>query len=147
MLDIAALAYSKVGIAQIDATIICFTNKYNFNLLRPVTYIKQTIDPGWATLIPTPNHPEFPSAHSTIGSAVTSMLTDVFGNNFQITLHTYDYIPLPSRSYNSFEELNTEMANSRVFGGIHYQLTCDKSSVQGKKVAQNILSTVHFLKE
>ena len=147
MLDVAALAYAKIGIAQIDATIICFTNKYNFNLVRPVTYIQQNINPAWATLIPTPNHPEFPSGHATINAAVTTMLANVFGDNFQLTLHTYDYMSLPPRSFNSFEEMSIEMANSRVFGGIHYQATCDKSRVQGKKVSQNILATVHFLKE
>jgi hypothetical protein len=147
MLDVAALAYAKIGIAQIDATIITFTNKYIFNLVRPVTYIKQHIDPNWSTLFPTPNHPEFPSAHATIGSAVTTMLTDVFGPNFQLTLHTYDYMNLPPRSYNSFEEMGIEMSNSRVYGGIHYQATCDKSRVQGIKVAENILGTVKFLKE
>ncbi len=145
-LDIAALAYAKVGLGQHDATIICFINKYKFNLVRPVTYIKSVIDPNWNPFIPTPNHPEFPSGHATINSSVMKMLSNVFGAHFQITLHTYDYLNLPSRSYNSFEEMSEEMSNSRVFGGIHYQVTCDKSRVQGKKVAQNILRQVDFIK-
>jgi hypothetical protein len=102
--------------------------------------------PEWQTLIPTPNHPEFPSAHAVNSSAVAEMLTDVFGDNFQFTLHTYDYLGLPARSYNSFYEMSKEMSDSRVFGGIHYQASCDKGIVQGKKVAQNILSTVKFKK-
>ena len=149
MLDIAALAYVKVGLGQHDATMICFTNKYNlnFNLVRPVTYIRNVMGhTTWNTYIPTPNHPEFPSGHATINAAVMEMLTNVFGDNFQLTLHTYDYLPLPPRSFNSFEEMGLEMANSRVFGGIHYQATCDKSRVQGKKVGTNILNTVDFKK-
>jgi hypothetical protein len=145
-LEIAALAYAKVGLGQYDATMICFTDKYNFNLVRPVTYIKSIIDPAWNPLIPTPNHPEFPSGHATINSSVMKMLADVFGVDFQITLHTYDYLNLPPRSYNSFEEMSKEMSDSRVFGGIHYQATCDKSRVQGRKVAQNILKKVDFKK-
>ena len=147
MLDIAALAYAKLGIAQSDAGIICFTNKYNFNLVRPVTYINQYIDPAWTTFIAVPNHPEFPSGHATINSAATTMLANVFGRNFQITLHTYDYLGFPPRSYNSWDEMSIEMSNSRVFGGLHYQATCDKSRVQGKKIAQNILSKLKFLKD
>ena len=146
MLDIAALAYAKIGIAQCDAGIICFTDKYIFNLVRPVTYIKQHIDAAWTTFIAVPNHPEFPSGHATINSAATTMLADVFGDNFQLTLHTYDYLGYPPRSYNSWEEMSLEMSNSRVFGGLHYQATQDKSRVQGKKVAQNILNTVNFKK-
>ena len=146
-LDIAALAYAKVGLGQHEATMICFTNKYNYLLVRPVTYINNVIDPDWNTFIPTPNHPEFPSGHATINSAVMEMLTNMFGDNFHITLHTYDYLGLPARSYNSFEEMSKEMADSRVFGGIHYQATCDKSRKQGKKVGQNILRRIEFLKD
>jgi hypothetical protein len=145
-LDEAALAYAKVGIGHHDATIICFTNKYVFNLVRPVTYIKNEIDDNWNTLIPTPNHPEFPSAHATISAAVMEMLTNAFGDNFQITLHTYDYLNLPPRSFDSFYEMGKEMADSRVYGGIHYQATCDKSSVQGRQVSLNILNTINFKK-
>jgi hypothetical protein len=146
MLDVAALAYAKLGIAQSDATIICFTDKYTFNLVRPVTYIKQYIDPAWTTFIAVPNHPEFPSGHATINSAATTMLANMFGANFQLTLHTYDYLGYPPRSYNSWEEMSIEMSDSRVFGGLHYQATQDKSRVQGKKIAQNILNTVDFKK-
>ena len=146
-LDVAALAYVKVGLGQYDVSVICFTNKYSYNLVRPITYIQNEMGhPEWQTLIPTPNHPEFPSAHAVNSSAVAEMLTDVFGDNFQFTLHTYDYLGLPARSYNSFYEMSKEMSDSRVFGGIHYQASCDKGIVQGKKVAQNILSTVKFKK-
>ena len=146
-LDVAALAYVKVGLGQHDVTMICFVNKYSYNLLRPITYIQNEMGHStWSPLIPTPNHPEFPSAHAVNSAAVAVMLTDVFGDNFQFTLHTYDYLGLPARSYNSFYEMSKEMSDSRVFGGIHYQASCDKSIVQGKKVAQNILSKVKFLK-
>jgi hypothetical protein len=148
MLDVAALAYAKVGIAQIDATIICFTNKYQFNLIRPITYINLYIDPehDWTTQIPTPNHPEFPSGHATINSAVFDMLTNVFGDNFQLTLHTYDYLGYPPRPYNSFEEMSIELSDSRVWAGLHYQDTQDKSRVCGKKVAANVLAKIKFKK-
>jgi membrane-associated phospholipid phosphatase len=146
-LGVAALAYAKLGIAQSDATIICFTDKYIFNLVRPVTYINQYIDPAWTTFIAVPNHPEFPSGHATINSAATTMLANVFGPNFQLTLHTYDYLGYPPRSYNSWTQMSIEMSNSRVFGGLHYQATCDKSRVQGKKVAQNVLNKLKFLKD
>jgi hypothetical protein len=146
-LDVAALAYVKVGLGQHDASTICFVNKYSYNLVRPVTYIQNEMGhPEWQTLIPTPNHPEFPSAHAVNSAAVVEMLTDVFGDNFQFTLHTYDYLGRPARSYNSFYEMGKEMADSRVFGGIHYQASCDKGIVQGRRVAQNILSTVKFKK-
>lgn len=51
MLDVAALAYSKTGIASFDATTICFVNKYTYNLERPITYIRRVMGlPGWNAL-------------------------------------------------------------------------------------------------
>ena len=147
-LDVAALTYAKVGIAAHDASTICFVNKYTYNLVRPINYIRNVMGYGsWNAQFNTPGHPEFPSAHAVFGTAVATMLTDVLGDNFQFTLHTYDYLNLPARSYNSFFEMSREMADSRVFAGIHYQASCDKGRWLGEKVARNVLSKVKFLKE
>ena len=147
-LDVAALVYAKTGIASHDAGTICFINKYNYNLLRPITYIRNVMGhTTWSALFNTPGHPEFPSAHAVNGTAIATMLTDVLGENFHFTLNTYDYLGLPARSYNSFFEMSKEMSDSRVFGGIHYQASCDKGQWLGHKVSQNILSKVKFLKD
>lgn len=146
-LDMAALAYAKVGIAQHDATIVLFVNKYIFNVMRPITYIRLYINPAWNTYIPTPNHPEFPSGHATITGGALTMMSNVFGEKFPMTLHTYDYLNYPSRSYSTFTQMGLDIANSRIYGGLHYRLTCERSIAQGKKVSQNILSTLKFLKE
>jgi hypothetical protein len=146
-LDMAALTYVKVGLGIHEATIVLFTNKYQFNLIRPVTYIRTYINPNWSTYIPTPNHPEFPSGHSTTGGAALTMMSKIFGEDFHITLHTYDYLNYPSRSYTSFTQLSNEISDSRFYGGLHYRATLEKSTEQGKKVAQNILNKVKFLKE
>jgi hypothetical protein len=147
-LDVAALSYVKVGLSQHDATIILFTNKYTYNLVRPVTYIQNVMGhPTWQTVIPTPNHPEFPSGHTVTNGAVIVMLNDMFGKHFHFTLHTYDYLGFPARSYNSFDEMGQEVSDSRILGGLHYQATLDKSRLQGKKVGQNILREIEFLKD
>jgi hypothetical protein len=146
-LDVAALAYAKIGIAAFDASTICFVNKYIYNLVRPINYIRNVMGySSWNALFNTPGHPEFPSAHAVFSAAVATMLTDVIGDNFKFTLHTYDYLGLPARDYNSFNAMAKEMADSRVFGGIHYQASCDKGSLLGKKVALNILKQVKFKK-
>ena len=146
-LDMAALAYVKVGLAHHDATIVLLTDKYIFNLIRPVTYIRNYIDPNWSTYTPTPNHPEFPSGHSTTGGAALTMMSNIFGEDFHFTLHTYDYLNYPPRSYASFSQMMSDISLSRFYGGLHYIPTLDKSEAQGAKVAQNILNTIKFLKE
>jgi len=147
-LDAAALAYAKLGLGTYDAIMLGFVKKYQVNLVRPITYIRNVMGyTTWNALFATPGHPEFPAAHAVNGGVVSAMLTDVLGENFNLTLNHYSYIGLPARHYNSFDELGQEMGNSRPFGGIHYQASCDKGFWLGKKVSQNILSKVKFLKE
>jgi len=148
MLDEAALAYAKTGIASFDALTICFVNKYAYNQVRPINYIRNIMGyTTWNALFNTPGHPEFPSAHAVNASAIATTLTDVLGTNFHFTINSYAYLGLPDRSYDSFYEMAKEMADSRVFAGIHYQASCDKGLQLGENVAQNILSKVNFLKE
>ena len=147
-LDVAALAYAKLGIGAYEALAFAFINKYTYNLVRPITYIRAVMGhTSWNALFNTPGHPEFPAAHATSGGVVATILTDVFGENFSFTLNHYQYIGLPARNYQSFEELGLEMGNSRVFAGIHYQPSVDKGLMMSKKVCNNILSKLKFLKE
>ncbi len=146
-LDVSALAYAKMGIGAYEALTLCFINKYTYNLVRPITYIRNVMGhTTWSALFNTPGHPEFPAAHATSGGMVATMLTNVFGENFSFTLNHYDYLGLPARNYQSFENLGIEMGNSRVFGGIHYQPSVDKGFTMSKKVCSNILSKLKFKK-
>ena len=151
-----ALAYCGIalyeavepGMGSNDAGTIGFIKKYQVNLVRPITYIRNVMGhTSWNALFNTPGHPEFPSAHALNGGVISVMLTDVLGENFELTLDHYNYLGLPARHYASFDALGKEMGDSRVFGGIHYQASCDKGFWLGKKVSQNILSKVKFLKE
>lgn len=144
-LETGVIVYAKSGIAFHDAIIICFTQKYTVNLVRPITYIRDVMGfTTWNALFNTPGHPEFPSAHAVNAAANAVMYSDVFGKEFHFTLHTYDYLGLPSRSYNSFNDMAKEMADSRVFAGIHYQESCDKGRWLGETISRKILGKINF---
>jgi hypothetical protein len=119
-LAVAAEVYAKAGIAERDATIICFTSKYKYNLIRPVTYIRRFIDPNWMPFITTPPHPEYPAAHAFITGSVMQAVTEVLGDNLAITDHTYDFRGWAPRSYSSLFNAGEEAGISRLYGGIHY---------------------------
>ena len=152
-LDIAALAFAKSGIAVNDAFVVGFIAKYTFNLLRPITYIKNSLGhPTWSPLFATPNHPEFPSAHSFHAGGFLTGLADVFGENFEFTDNTYANLSttlgtLHPLTFHSFTELKKAIGDSRVYAGIHYAPSCAKGIQLGEKVAQNVLNTLKFLKE
>jgi hypothetical protein len=118
-------AYAKAGIAIWDATIVCWRSKFEYNQIRPVSYIQQHIDITWLPFIVTPAHPEYPAAHAFITSAIMEVISSVFGKNYSFTDHTYDFLSYPARSYSSFEDAALECGESRVYGGIHYQPSVD----------------------
>jgi len=146
-LDFYALAHAKTGIAFAEAMINCWKIKYTVLQDRPTRYIRDVLGhTTWSPLISTPAHPEFPSAHSQMAGAVTAVLTNLLGDNYHFTLHTYDYMGMAPRSYNSFSEMASEVGRARVYAGIHYTYSCVEGRKQGEKIAANILSILKFKK-
>ncbi len=140
-LDKAAEAYALTGSALNDALIACFAAKYQYNLIRPITYIRDVMgQSGWNTQIGTPPHPEYPSAHASLSAAAAEILQQLFGNTGTITDHTYDYLGLAPRTYASFTAIGEEAGISRLYAGIHYPQSIDAGLSQGRIVAANILS-------
>jgi membrane-associated phospholipid phosphatase len=139
-LDKAAIAYALTGACFNDAAISAFKTKYIYNLVRPITYIRSVLGfPTWNSLLTTPNHPEYPSAHSVVSTATAGAFTMVFGDIGSFTDHTWDYLGFAPRTYSSFQAIGQDAGNSRVFAGIHYQPSVDTGFIQGEKVAANIL--------
>lgn len=134
----AAEAYAKAGIAERDATIICFRSKYKYNLLRPVTYIRKLIDPNWLSFIPTPPHPEYPAAHAQVTGAVMQAAARVLGNNVAFIDHSYDFRGYPSRSYKSLFAAGEDAGISRLYGGIHYLPSINIGLAQAKEIGNRI---------
>lgn len=138
-LDKAALAYALTGSAINDALISCWKAKYHYNLVRPITYIRDKMgNSGWTSFLGTPPHPEYPSAHTVLSFAGGAMLEKLFGNVGSFTDHTYDYLGFAPRTYSSFFSIAQEAGQSRFYAGIHYQPSIDAGVIQGKKIASNI---------
>ena len=144
-LDKAAITFAKVGIGSFEALTLTFIQKYNFLVMRPISYFKNSLgNPNFTTLYPTPPYPEYPAGHPTNGGMLAVMLASEFGSNFSFDVNYYAYLNQSPRHYNSFEELAQEMAIARVYAGIHYKPAVNAGVALGKKVAQNILQAVKF---
>lgn len=143
----AAEGYARVGLAVADAFIGCWQTKYTDNLLRPVTYIQDVIDPTWLPLLVTPNFPSYISGHSTQSGAAATVLTDMFGVvAFTDTLFADRGLvpPQAPRTFTSFEEAAEEAAISRLYAGIHYPFDNNNGLAQGRCIGQIILDRIAF---
>src|SRR6266540_723195 len=137
-LEAAAEAYARVGIALGDSFIACWQTKYQYNLLRPITYIHNVIgDSGWTTPVVTPPFPEYPSGHSVQSSATAQVMTDMFGE-VAFTDNTHASLGYAPRTFISFFAFAEEAAISRLYGGIHYRAAIERGLEQGQCIGQRV---------
>jgi PAP2 superfamily len=147
-LDFFALAQAQAGLALYESMINCWKIKYEVLLDRPIRYIRNVLGhTTWNPVFTTPGHPDFPSGHSQNGGAFALVMTQLLGDNYSFTLHTYDNLGMAPRHYTSFNDLAEEVGRSRVYAGIHYTYSCVEGKKQGEKIAGNILNTLKFKKD
>ncbi len=127
----AADALMRVGVAVADGFIGCWAVKYDYDLIRPVNYIKAVIDPKWEPLLITPPFPEYPSGHSSQSGAAAAVLTAIFGANFAFGDPTHEEDGIAARHFDSFKAAAEEAAMSRLYGGIHFRAAAERGLEQG----------------
>ena len=129
---------TRVGVAEADAFIGCWQTKYQYDLLRPVTYIRRTMDPRWESTLTTPPFPEYPSGHSTQSGAAAAVLTQFFGETFAFEDTTGARDGLAARKFASFQAAADEAALSRLYGGIHFRAAIERGLEQGKCIGKAV---------
>jgi membrane-associated phospholipid phosphatase len=127
---------ARMGVALSDAFVGCWNAKYKYNLIRPITYIKKTIDPKWEPVLNTPPFPEYPSGHSTVSGAMDALLTAFFGDNLAFEDRTGSPDGRNPRTFASFHEAAEEAGISRLYGGIHFHSAIVDGLDQGRCIAR-----------
>jgi hypothetical protein len=132
--------------AMDNALIAVFDAKYHYGFWRPVTAIRNgdrddnaatEVESSWAPLIDNPGHPEYPSAHSILAATVGELIKAEVGDARMPELATSS----PSangetRRWSSADAFMSEVANARIWEGIHYRFSVDAGLAMGKKIAQ-----------
>lgn len=129
---------ARMGLAMADAFVGCWHEKFKYNLVRPVTYIRRAIDPKWEPLLITPPFPEYPSGHSTVSGAMDAVLTGFFGEDYAFEDRTGSPDGRNPRHFKSFHEAAEEAGISRLFGGIHYRSAIVDGLVQGRCIGEQV---------
>jgi hypothetical protein len=132
-----------------DGLIACFDAKYHYAFWRPITAIRAgdtdgndaTVEnPTWSPLLPvTPNHPEYPSAHSCLTPAAGRVIARFLGTQ-QIDFTVPSLTGLGDRHYATPEDLEYDVANARIWGGIHFRSAVEDGAEIAKKTANYVLA-------
>jgi hypothetical protein len=115
-------------IVPVDAGIACFDSKYHYLFWRPITAIRNggtEADPNWSPLVTTPNHPEYPSQHGCVTSALAQVLAHALGtDSIDVTILGAQggaSTLTTSRHFATVQELDSQIVNARVWIGFHYR--------------------------
>ena len=129
-----ATIFALTSSAILDGFISCWDEKYHSLMVRPITVIRENIEPEWSSLLQTPPFPEYTSGHSVITAAAATVLTKLVGENVAFHDTTeLEYLGL-QRSFNSIQQAADEAGMSRLYGGIHYRSSIEEGKKQGQQV-------------
>ena len=142
----ASQTFSAVGMAVADAFVNCWKTKYHYNAERPFSFIFYNMSTLWDLYWPEPPFPAFYSGHAGQASSAATVLTDLYGENFEFTDQAHLGRPMDMerlveykpRKFNSFFEAAEESALSRLYGGIHTRHDNEIGLIEGKKIGKNI---------
>jgi len=134
----AARTMVLTAAAQADAFVSSWGYKYQYNLIRPRTYIRRLMDSTWEPLIPTPPFPEYPSGHSTQSAAAATVLTALIGN-VPFEDSTAISIGHNVRHFDSFNAAADEAGISRIYGGIHFPTGNTGGKALGRCIGDKVI--------
>ena len=141
-----ARMFAAVAQAMDDAMIGVFDAKYHYNFWRPATAIRNGDMDGneatqreasWSSFVDAPMHPEYPSAHSILAAAVGAVLKAEMGKSAMPALTTTSPTAKgAARRWTNADEFTREVADSRIYAGIHYRTSTDVGIAMGKQIGE-----------
>jgi PAP2 superfamily len=144
-----------VAQAMDDALIAVFDAKYHYNFWRPITAIRNgdtygngatERDASWVPFIDTPMHPEYPCAHCITAATVAAILEAEIGTGtvpkFSTTSAT---APGVVRSWTRIGDFVQEVANARIYDGVHYRNSTEVGIAMGQKIGE--LAAAKYLRQ
>jgi hypothetical protein len=129
-----------------DALIAVWDAKFHYALWRPITAIRNgdidgndatDRDAGWLPFIETPMHPEYPCAHCIVSAAIGAVLQAEIGSGTMPMLSgTSPTLPGVTHTWSSIADFTREVANARIYDGVHYRNSTEVGSAMGRKIGE-----------
>jgi hypothetical protein len=124
--DLDALSTARVlavlNIALADASIAAWRVKFTYWTQRPVTAIRERLDPEWLPHLLTPAFPSYVSGHAVLSGAAAEVLAAFFPEASQ---------PLQAAA--------EEAALSRLYAGIHFRSDSEEGLRLGRRIGRLVL--------
>ena len=146
-----ARTFALLNATMADATRAGWREKYTHVFWRAITANEFAAEDGntaterldgWNTVFATPNHPDYPSGHATLGGAAATALASVFGDALTFSMTTIDpSATVKTRTYTSLSAAGSESGDSRVYGGVHFRSAGVDGETLGRAIGAAIAAT------
>jgi hypothetical protein len=147
-----ARLFALLNMAMCDGSIATFEAKYFYHFWRPITAIhagdvdgnKRTqADPLFQSFLPSPPYPAYPSGHGGLSNAGRCMLERLLGRG-RISITLSNPVVGVTLNYTRFRQITDDIADARLFAGIHFRFDQEAAEVLGREVAHYIHT--HYLR-
>lgn len=136
--------YLLLTLSTRDTFIAVWWTKYNWNLQRPVSYIRRVLkQPNWNSPVPTPPYPDYVSGTSANAGSSSEILTSLFGTRSFTDAQHRDK-GFATQTFSSFKRAGFEAYHSRIYGGVHMRKACEEGFKLGECVGRELLSKIKF---
>jgi len=153
----SARLFGLVHVGAADTMIACWDAKYYYNFWRPTFAIRRAdtdgnhktqADPSWTHLV-AGNHPEYPSGHACVTGAYAEALRTYFHTDrVHLEIESLRFAtgdPRRTRSYDRLTEVQDDVVNARVWGGLHFRSTMEESPKLSKQIVSHVAA--HYFRE
>ena len=151
----SARLFGLVHVAAGDTMIACWDAKYHYNFWRPFYAIRRADtdgnhktqpDPNW-THLAAGNHPEYPSGHACFTGAYAEALQTYFHTDqVRLEIESTRFAvgdPRRTRVYDRLTDVQADVVDARVWGGLHFRSTMEESAKLSDRVVAYVAAH-HF---
>ncbi|MGL6267226.1 MAG: hypothetical protein ACRC2O_04850, partial [Chitinophagaceae bacterium] len=136
-LEDASVLYAKINMGMFDAIVAASKAKFHYALLRPITYIRNTMGyPTWNSTIITPPLPSYVGFQGLQASTV-SILENHFGTNYAVIDSTQQSTH-GSWSYSSLNGWMQDVVKGAFNSGGEFRFNIEAGMAQGEAVGRMI---------
>jgi hypothetical protein len=134
-----------------DGFLASYENKYLYNFWRPETAIRAgdsdgnprtPADPSFVPYIVTPCYPSYPSNFGTVSNSALGILRRLYGEGHHRISLSFPAVAGVTLNYSRLSQIASDVADARVFGGIHYRFDQVEGERLGKRMARAVYGAV-----
>jgi hypothetical protein len=136
--------YTLMTMSTRDAFIAVWWTKYQYNIQRPVSYIRRVLKQNnWTSPVPTPPYPDYLSGTSTNAGSSSEILTRLVGaKSFKDSQHADK--GFGTKEFASFKRAAFEAYHSRIYAGVHMRKACEEGYKHGECIGNFVMANIDF---